>query len=106
MIRVYVNYPNLNITIHSNPACGNLRQQHKQNQRVVSITTSSLTTELIRFERKEYKFGSQADINDMWLAIDLGDSIFEVAVTEHIRKILASHYTPFSRIKAEEHCHA
>ncbi len=104
MIRAYINYPNPHITIHADTSCGNVHQQHKQNQRVISIDQASLTSELKHFSDKDYRFGSQAEINDMWLIIDLEDDTFERAVVEHILKFLSKHYSPFERVAVDEHC--
>lgn len=40
----------------------------------------------------------------MWLQLDFGDSEFERALVEHIRKLLARRYTPLSRVKVSTHC--
>lgn len=104
MIRVYINYPNPHITIHANTTCGSLHQQHKENQRAVSINRSTLSAELMRFSEKDYRFGAQVENNDMWLAVDLDDSAFEHAVVEYIRKLLARYYSPFGKVAIDQHC--
>ena len=89
--------------IHANENCGHFRQQHKSGQ-IVILNTSSLSAEIKQFAEKAYRFSAQAEVNDIWLEIDFNDSEFERAVVAHIRKILAEHYTPFSRVHVEEHC--
>ncbi len=106
MLKAYVNYPNPHLTIHADPKCAAVQQQHKKDQRVVRIQTSNLSEELGKFGGKKYSFGAQAETNDMWLYVDLADPAFEKAVVEHIRKLLASHYTPLGRAKIDVHCGA
>jgi hypothetical protein len=103
-MKVYVNYPNPHITIHADRNCGSLHQQHKENQRVVSIDRSTLSSELIRFAEKGYRFGAQAENNDMWLDVSFQDDAFERAVVEYIRKLLAQYYSPFAKAKVDQHC--
>ena len=43
-------------------------------------------------------------MNDMWLLVDLNDDSAEVKEVEDVRKHLASHHTPFGRVKVDVHC--
>ena len=68
------------------------------------MTLGTLSGELDRFASREHRFGSQTEINDMWLEVDLGNLTFEKALVEYVRVLLAGHYKPFRRIKVDEHC--
>jgi hypothetical protein len=104
MLTAYINYPNAHVTIHAALDCANIQQQDKQDQRVIRLSTETLSPELARFEAKEYRFGSDQSTNDMWLYVDFSDAQFERAVVEHIRRILAQYYSPFARVRIDEHC--
>lgn len=104
MINVYVNYPNTHITIHEDLSCNSVKQQRKDGQRHIEIKHSTLSDELLKFARKEYQFASEAEFNDMWLAVDLDDPKFEESVVDHILLLLAKHYKPFRGVIPDEHC--
>jgi hypothetical protein len=104
MVKVYINYPNPHISLHRKAGCGNIRQQQKAGQRIVHLNIASLSAELKRFKARDYRFGADAQTNDMWLEIDFNDPEFERAVIEYIRRLLAEHYTPFRRVVIETHC--
>ena len=104
MINLYINYPNSKFSVHYDPKCSNIHQQHKSDQRNIIIDHSSLSSEVLKFANCEHKFASEKDYNDMWVFIDLDDLDFERAVTDHIWKLLAKHYSPFRGINIEEHC--
>lgn len=104
MLKAYINYPNPHVTIHDDAGCAAIRQQHKEGQRLVRLDISSLSTELKRFKANDYRFGSTAETNDMWLEVDFADPAFERAVVEYVRKLLAEHYTPFGQVGVEQHC--
>jgi hypothetical protein len=104
MIKAYINYPNPHITLHKNPECSTVGQQHKEGQRIISLDIGSLSSELSRFKANHYKFGSDAKTNDMRLDINFADYDFERAVVEYIKKLLSQHYMPFCRAKIIQHC--
>jgi hypothetical protein len=58
--------------------------------------------ELQRFAAQEYRFEAQAETNDMWLELDFNDPVFERAVVEYVRNLLAVHYPPFARVRVDE----
>ena len=104
MVKAYINYPNPHIMLHWDLTCSSIEQQHKEGQRTIHLDINSLSSELRLFSDKYYHFGADALINDMWLEVDFGDTSFEHAVVEYIRKLLAEHYSPFGRVVIEEHC--
>jgi hypothetical protein len=104
VLKAYVNYPNSHVTIHRHGDCSSIQQQRKPEQRVVRLETSTLSSELKKFEQKQYTFAADASRNDLWLEVDFGDLEFERAVVAYVKKILASHYTPFARASIDTHC--
>lgn len=47
MLKVYINYPNPHIMVHSDAECSTIRQQHKEGQRVVRLDVQMISAELI-----------------------------------------------------------
>ncbi len=103
MIHVYINYPNTRASAHSDRSCARIQQAHKDNQRVIEFTRSSLGRQFARVE-SGLRFGSSRDINDLWLRIDLGDNEFEHAVAKHVLVLLGRRYRPFAGLELERHC--
>ena len=103
MLQVYLNYPNSKVSVHSDEACGNIKQMRKAEQRHVHIKRESLSIELGRFE-KEYSFASEAARNDMWITVEMQDYSFEVCITAYIKKILSLRYKRFRDADIEKHC--
>ena len=103
MLSAYINYPNSHVSVHSANDCAHIQQRRKPDQRVVRLDPRTLSAELLKFE-SEYRFASEQRLNDMWLQLDFSDAAFERAVVEHIRKLLARRYTPFSRVAVSSHC--
>lgn len=73
-------------------------------RRVVKLTIGNLSDELERFGKKYYQFASISGKNDIWLLIDFQDKEFEVAILNHIIKLLGQSYTPFKGITPFTHC--
>lgn len=104
MMMAYINYPNPHICIHRNPACSSIQMQRKREQRIVRLDNATLSSQLKRFSAKDYRFGAQAEINDMWLEVNFDDAEFEIAVTQYIKRILGRHYRPLATAKVDQHC--
>jgi hypothetical protein len=104
MLRAYINYPNAQVTVHRESTCASVRQQKKEGQRTVRLNVRTLSSELGKFSDKAYRFASEADLNDMWLEVDLNDEKFERAVVDYVRSLLAQNYTPFTGVKVSGHC--
>lgn len=104
MLRAYINYPNAQVTVHTDSSCASVRQQKKEGQRTVRLSVRSLSSELGKFSDKAYRFASEADFNDMWLEVDFNDQNFERAVVDYVRLLLAQHYKPFAGVKVTGHC--
>ena len=104
MIKVYVNYPNKKISIHADPTCPAIQQQHKEGQRVVKIDSTSSSKELAKFKSLDYRFAAEPKFNDMWLIVELINLKEEIELVERIRVELGLHYSPFRQVNARTHC--
>jgi hypothetical protein len=104
MLQAYLNYPNPKIRVHAQMGCGEIGKMQKAGQRHVVINNDSIGKELQKFAAQTYRFGADASLNDMWLSVDFGDSLFEEAVIEHVQRLVSQHYGPFGAIKIDHHC--
>lgn len=104
MLSVYLNYPNPHISIHRDFSCSDVKKMQKVAQRHVRIDANSISAELLKFQNKDYKFGSDTTSNDMWLEIAFNDPAFERAVLDHIHRLVGYHYSPLAKVQIETHC--
>ena len=104
MIAAYFNYPNSHVTIHASESCPMIQMQQKPDQRVLFITTKSLSGDLERFEIGEFRFSATSKTNDLWLSVDLGNADTERAVVARVKRILGRRYRPFETAPTHEHC--
>ena len=104
MLNAYFNYPNGQITIHSKLGCASVRSHKKEGQRLIQIDSSNISTELHRINARDYKFASVAELNDLWLKVDLQDQDLELALVKHLHRHLSKYYKPFATAVIECHC--
>jgi hypothetical protein len=104
MIRVYINYPTSRVVVHADQGCVYFRRPEEPGHRFVKINPSTIVEELQRFCGKAYSFASVAEKNALWLEVDFGTRDFEALVVEHVRRLLAEHYTPFASAEVQFHC--
>ena len=104
MLTGYLNYPNKQVTAHHDTACGEIHKMHKPDQRSARIDPSTFSLEIQQFTQDAIRFGSNPDINDMWLEIDFGDWGFELAVFDFIHRLLGRRYKPFHDTVRIQHC--
>lgn len=104
MLFAYFNYPNSRATLHSHRECSSVRMNEKPGQRVVVVSDKNLNTELFKFRHREYRFGSQAAVNDLWLVIDLRSIEQDEAVAREVLALLGSHYKRFRDATITRHC--
>lgn len=100
MLTVYFNYPESRISIHRNSDCNEIKKREKTNQREVHIDSNNMDAELERFKR--YPFASVAEINDMWVMVNLDGEASEMKIINKIKQILGR-YKPFDDAKIEWH---
>ena len=104
MLYVYFNYPASHVSAHRDPNCGRIQPMGKPDQRVCGLNIGTITSELERFQHKHYRFQSTAGLNDMWLRLDFGDTEFELALADFVRRLLGRHYKPFREAHLQVHC--
>lgn len=97
MIMVYLYSPHARISAHRDPNCTAVQQMRKPNQRVYQINNDTISAELRKIQARDgqYQFASTAELNDMWLAVDFQDEVFEKAVVRHVQKLLSLRYESF-----------
>jgi hypothetical protein len=102
MMRVYVNRPNVRITVHRDLSCPYIEMMRKVGQRKISISRDSMDRGLD--EVRNLRFRAQADANDLWLTIDLGDKDFEDATLRYVRSVFGKRYGPLGTCRISSHC--
>ena len=103
MLNAYLNYPNSLVTVHGEPTCSTIRQMRKSGQRHVRVNTASRAREREKFDGT-YRFGSKAEVNDMWVVVDLESPEEEARMVEEIKSALGRRYKPFRDARIERHC--
>lgn len=98
MLKAYVNYPNPEVMVHRKPTCRQIMKMHKRHQRSIHIDVDTLSSELKKFCKGGYRFGSSTEVNDMWIEADFADTDFEEAVIRHILQLLSKRYGTFRGI--------
>ena len=103
MLNAYLNYPNSRVTIHRVAACPTIGQMRKPGQRRVRIDVASRATEMAKFDGV-HRFGARAEVNDMWVVLDLGNPREEAETVADIKRALGRRYIPFRDARVETHC--
>jgi hypothetical protein len=101
---VYINYPNPHIRIHKNRRCTNIQKMDKVDQRRIRINVDNVAQELQKFDDKEYRFGANKELNDMWIEIDLRNDPLETALVQKLQDIIGHHYRPLRDCGIDTHC--
>ena len=104
MLWAYLNYPNSNATVHGNGDCGQIQMMNKPGQRLIQIDATTIGSEIATFLEKKHRFASQAELNDMWLAVDFEDGEFEFAVVGFLFRTLGQSYKPLRDCELTWHC--
>ena len=104
MLQAYINYPEPHLTTHADSTCSQISKMAKPGQRKVRLDASTLSRELQKFAARVYRFGSNSQVNDMWLEIDFGDEEFERAVSEYVLRLVTTHYRRFRGAPIRRHC--
>jgi hypothetical protein len=74
MIYVYINYPEPEYSIHTNPNCGHIQKHNKPNQRRIQINDDNdFINEFRNFVHSNHNFSSNPPNNDMWIEINLNN---------------------------------
>jgi len=101
---VYINYPNSKFTIHRDPHCPAIRMREKENQRIINIESGNVNSILHDFRNQRFKFQSKAELNDMWVEINLNSEAEELDTIKQIKQSLGSIYKPFRQADLTYHC--
>ena len=104
MIKVYINALAARVTIHNNPNCGAAQIKINEDQRTVLINTDSLSRELRRFRRNEYRFVAEAGMNDLWLILDFQDGEFENALANYLKRLVGERLETAGNWDVRTHC--
>ena len=62
MLKSYINYPNPTISRYTDPNSAQIGKRKKIGQRYIQITQMNLSTELNRFETKQYRFSNEYEL--------------------------------------------
>ena len=104
MLITYFNYPNSRISAHRDPNCPWIQPMNKEGQRTIHINTDNLKSVLSSLECKEVRFASKAELDDLWVFIDLDDSAEEESLLKYIHNIFSIFYKPLNNADIEIHC--
>lgn len=88
MLRVFVDADEKRMTIHRRETCE--RVDKKANHDTLTLDTESMSSALRTLR------GGHFDGKSFWLNIDFNDPVFEHAVVDHVRTILAPDNKAFS----------
>ena len=109
MMRVYLNYPNAEIILHTNAVCTEGSAAASSRTRQVDISPTNLSQELQRFINgqvifSDLTYGREAQQRDLWLNLQFNDPQFELALLGYIRRLLGQRYDRFLSCKVTIHC--
>jgi len=104
MIKAYINYPHVNVTVHRNPNCLQAKVGPKQNVRHIIINADNLSKELKQFRSNKHKLATEPGMNDMYLILDFGDPVFEEALAGHIKRLIGLNYEEIKNCELLIHC--
>ena len=103
-MKAYVNYPNPHMTLHGNLNCLEIGKMQKPQQRVMTINRASFAQAINQLSSINFQLGAQAQVNDVWLSIEFGDSEFEEAVARYACRLLRERYSPLKVAPIKKHC--
>ena len=104
MIKAYIDASGARVTIHNNPNCGSAQVKINQDQRTVLLNTDTLSRELRRFRRNEYRFVAEAGMSDLWLILDFQDGEFENALVNYLARLVGKEYKTAGNWDVQVHC--
>jgi hypothetical protein len=103
-MKVYISYTKAQFVIHTNSNCNDIKQEAKENERIVIVTSDNLIDVLQLFMKQNWKFSNNKNKEDLWLDITLKDHKLEESFLYMIRYILSSYYKPFVQSQIIFHC--
>ena len=102
--RAYLNCPQPHMTLHGDSDCQQVRKMRKVNQRQLTVDRESFTRTITQIRAKEFRLGSDPEVNDFWLSVDFGDPEFEEACVRYAHRLLCQRYSRLKMGPVERHC--
>ena len=103
-MKLYINYPVPQFTIHWDPDCPRIRQHKRERQRILPVSAGNVDQLLADFRQGKYPFKAESYYNDMWLEVNLGTPNAERAFVEELRSAIGRRYRPLGTAQIREHC--
>ena len=94
LIKAYINYPHRYMELHADSTCSEIGKMGKIAQRQEEVTPQSFAATCDKLANKNFRLGSDASINDLWLFVNFNDSDFEEAAARYLYRSLAKRYEP------------
>ncbi len=103
-MKVYISYSKSQFIIHTNANCPDIKQEAKENERIVILTNDNIIDVLQLFIKQNWKFSNAKFKDDLWLDINLRDQKLEESFVFVLRAIMSSYYKPFIQSQVIFHC--
>ena len=92
MINASINYPHGYMELHAVSTCSEIGKRGKLAQRKEDVTPTSFATIVNKLADKNFRLGSDASNNDVWLSVNFDDPEFEEAVAGYLYRSLGKRY--------------
>ncbi len=103
-MKVYISFTRSHFIIHTNANCPDIKQEAKENERIVIVTNDNMVDVLSLFIKQNWKFSNAKNKEDLWLDINLRDQKLEECFVFVLRGILASYSKQFLQSQIMYHC--
>lgn len=103
MIKAYINYPHCYMELHAVSTCSEIGKRGKLAQRKEDVTIKSFAATADKLAGRNFRLGSNASINDIWLSVNFDDVEFEEAVAEYLYRSLGKRYEPLQHGVIKRH---
>lgn len=104
MIKAYIDCNDASITVHRNSLCEKANVGPDKKVRHVMLNPDFLSKELDRFRSGKHRFADERYMNDMWIILDFQDKEFEIAVVNHLKKVIGLSHSALKDCRIQEHC--
>lgn len=101
---VYINYPDPHFSVHRDHSCRMIQMHCKPNQRIRTVSISTLGDVLSEFINEDIPFAAQSGLNDVWIKIELDTPEQEMGLVHVLQAILGKRYGPLSNAPIKTHC--
>ena len=93
MTSVYINFANPHFATTRTRA--DERWRNEKFQRLIRLAPDTFSTEIAPFIAQKVEFSSAGANSEMWLEIDFGDSLFELAIGKLVQRLIGRKYDVF-----------